>query len=367
MAGALIDIKDAEDDPILSVDDDDIGGLKARLNADVDGGNWGMQFGLAADMIGENDDASLYIYNAHGWSTILDMVTIRAGLIDPGVWVTDGWIDTNLSSGLGIRVEIHPMEGLNVGVFIPTPAGGDYIEDAIQGYGNEDGGMAFGFSYEQEDLFEVSAALRFRPSNEWDAYEEFAADILPMLHALAKITFNDPDLSYDDFLDGLKALMGLDDIEDEDDFVITAGFGYYGVPNLSIYAGLLVEYISSDADTKTSIGLNADYDVTEQLSAGLELGIVLWDGFFSFEFTPSVTYVLSEEISVGAGITGILAENFDEDIALASIGADLWAQYDIGNSYIKLGYGFTSTTEDFSPTGDSFVDHYIRLLFGYSF
>ena len=391
VTGALIQLGDSYDDPVIAADDDDDGrAIRARLNADVDGGNWGVQLGIGADwqgIPGINEDAvdaifavakqvdpdytraelmdaigdnlrsaafmgtledfsffgfggNLYLYNAHGWGTIADMATIRAGLIDPGVWTVGGWVDENISSGLGIRLEIHPMEGLSLGAFIPTPYGGDVLEDSFKN------GFGMGFSYAQEELFEISAGFGLYISDPVFAFTGTAlpADILALISSLGSMT-------------GWTVLPG------EEEMKVIAGFGFYGVENLSVYVGLAALNLLEADDPTIKIGLNAGYDVTEQLNAALEAGFTLCDGIQEIEFTPSVTFLATEEISLGASVTGVMKNDDSDDLGLSNFKGDLWAQYNIGNSYIKAGYGFDFATKDF----DDATDHYIRLLFGYSF
>jgi len=373
--GALIQLGDSYDDPVIKADDDDDDrAIRARLNAEVDGGNWGLQLGIGADWKSPSfdqdafdvvfaaataagstdtldefmekygkeftdiDDVSvggnLSLYNAHGWGTIADMATVRAGLIDPGVWTVGGWVDENISSGLGIRVEIHPMEGLSLGAFIPTPYGGNVLEDSFKD------GFGMGFSYAQEDLFEFSAGFGLYIS---DPVFGFVGDDITNLTQLA---------DFDNWY-----------TPGEEEMKVIVGFGFYGVENLSVYVGLAALDLLEADDPTIKIGLNADYVVTDQLGVALEAGFTLCDGIQEIEFTPSVTFLATEDISLGAGVTGVLKNDDSDDLGLSNFKADLWVQYDIGNSFIKAGYGFDVGTKDFADA----TDHYIRLLFGYAF
>ena len=324
--GALIQLGDSYDDPVIAADDDDDGrAIRARLNANVDGGNWGLQLGIGADWKSPSFDqdafdtvfdalfaaefaldptldkdefydklmdrakedfesldefsfgGNLTLYNAHGWGTIADMVTVRAGLIDPGVWTVGGWVDENISSGLGIRLEIHPMEGLSLGAFIPTPYGGNVLEDSFKD------GFGMGFSYAQEGVFELSAGFGMYVSDDVFAY--VGDDI------------TDPDELGRDNWDYLPG---------EEEMKVIVGFGFYGVENLSVYVGLAALNLLEADDPTIKIGLNAGYDVSAQLNAALEAGFTLCDGIQEIEFTPSVTFLATEDISVGAGVTGVL-------------------------------------------------------------
>jgi len=355
VSGVLIQLGDGYEDPVIRGDDDDDDrAVRARLNAEVDGGNWGAQLGIAADFRAygsfvdglfdnsgnvdpnweEPEDfnaggqgANLYLYNAHAWGTIADMFTIRAGLIDPGVWTVGGWVDENISSGLGLRFEIHPIEGLNIGAFIPAPLSSDTpptLENNFSGRNFRGDGFGAGFSYAQEGLFEVSAGFGVGPSDSGNA---------PADHYDGTLIF---------------------------------GAGYYGVENLSVYVGLGVYDLIEADDPTILIGLNVGYDVTPELNAFLEVGVTMFDGLEEIWIDPGLTYAVSEDVSVGFDVGLTLAENPDEDLALKSVEPFLWAQYGIGNAFVKFGYGFTLTTEDFAG-GDSSLDHKIGLWFGASF
>jgi hypothetical protein len=59
--------------------------------------------------------------NVHGWVSFADdMVLITAGLVDSNPWANfgGGWDGQNYAQGTGVRVELRPMDGLNVGFFL---------------------------------------------------------------------------------------------------------------------------------------------------------------------------------------------------------------------------------------------------------
>ena len=310
--------------------------LKFRLNLDVADDVWGIEAGIGRG--DENAPNRFWVYNAHGWVDPIEMLKIRAGLIDPGIWGIGGEIDTNLANGLGIRFELSPMEGLSLGVFLGDGSNGD-PEQLLETYFKNM--TAFGFSYAQEDLFEVSAAFR---------------------------------LLYDE-----------SNVGDEEDGEMIIGLGFYGVENLSVYVGVHMTNLINDADVGTRIALDVGYDVTDQIWVGLladlSMGTLIYemdDGFGNvinvpvedartLILKPKVSFAATEDITVGAELPVLL--DFTEDAEVFSgIGLDLWGQYNIGNSWIKAGYGFAFTPEDANyATGEAIVDHYIKLVFGFSF
>jgi len=363
-----------------SADDDDDGrAVRARLNADVNDGNWGAQLGIQANYVDDNYGTTLDLYNAHGWATILDMVTIRGGLIDPGVWTVGGWVDKNVSSGLGLRVEAHPIEGLNIGVFIPAALTGAETDHAFIGKNVRSEGFAVGFSFEQEDFFKVSAAFG--------------------LYGVS----NPEDYGY---LPGEEGYSGK----------IIFGAGYYGMPGLGVYVGLEVADIINgqtyyDEKAKanedkgyTRIGLNVDYDVTPELHVFLEAGVQLngvvyapvfdieqnASGLALVEIKPGLTYAVTEDFQAGFDVKLTLKKNPIEwapgmhgqtgepsdSLGLSNIAPTLFGKYSIGNAWIKLLYGLDFVTADYSIngewkdskwSGDSSMFHKIGLFVGASF
>ncbi|MDR1374864.1 MAG: hypothetical protein LBJ24_07820 [Treponema sp.] len=183
------DENDAEAASIGFYNDED-DGYVTRLDLDfaLTKANYGVKIGLRNDWLGGPDgtmrpvlDAAgtptgtfimvtstgLGIYNAYTWADFYrDIINIKFGLIDDVAWATEGDEEFQVSKGVGLRVEIKPIQGLNAGVFLPLP---DFINDAYAK--DEFGGIpsaklkhvfpeaAFGGSYEH-DLFNMAAGFK---------------------------------------------------------------------------------------------------------------------------------------------------------------------------------------------------------------
>jgi len=60
----------------------------------------------------------------YGWVKFLDMITIKAGLVDDGTWQTADYIyNDDQSEGAGVLVRVSPIKGLDIGAggFVATP------------------------------------------------------------------------------------------------------------------------------------------------------------------------------------------------------------------------------------------------------
>jgi len=316
--GLFFHFGDSFDDPMVELDNDDDAAAKIEFGIGYDAGNWGASIGMSAVKGNYKDDYGnvvdpkdepLHFYDAHGWIRFIDIIKVSAGLIDPGVWNTGGWVDRNLSSGGGVRVEVEPIDGLNLGAKFgfATPWGPDTIQDFFQE-------TAFGFSFDG-GAFELSAAAKL--------YSEAT-------------TGGDMDME------------------------ATAGFGFYGLDIVSIYLGAAFEDLLGDADVTTLIGLNLDFDLGA-LGAGLEVGLTMVDGLQEAYVCPSVSFGVNNNITVGGDIGFTFKDN--DGLALAEIGPGVYLEYTLGGATFTPGFGATIMTADF---GDS-TDLYLKFIFGFSF
>jgi len=357
--GVFINLGDDFDDPIAYVDDDDEGvPAFAKLLGAYDAGDWGVNIGFKAavgDLSGVGDAGVLaafaaQAYDAHGWLKFADgLLTLRAGLIDPGVWyLGDNWVDdnpgTNLSSGPGVRAEITPMDGLNVGVRLGFPGLIAGVVDDGVGFGLDGKptklsdffkSTVIGFSYDP-GAFKLAAAIKLRAEAGVDPYTQG---------------------------------------DDSSDAILTAGFGITPMDNLDVLISARIDHLlgSADADPKIWLGQNIDFKLSDQLGVGIELGEVLSDGLKWFHARPFVTFGVSEAVSVGAEIP-VNMEDVGNDLGLANLGANLWAKYTIGGGWVKFGYGFQKVSKDYGKgidqssdfSGDS-LNHGIKIICGFDF
>ena len=339
--GLKIDIQDASDDVMIWSDDDDTNeGVRARLNLEVADENWGVQLGFGAN-ISEGTGNSAFVYNAHGWMDFLNnMIRVRAGYIDPGVWTTKGPEDFNVSSGLGVRLEVMPIEGLSVGATLKFDNDMDMEGSGIGGAATMTVQQFFqetalGFSFSMPDMMGLYIAAGLQLDSDYNGNDKemqmiFGLGISPM--------------------DALSI-----NVEAQ-------------ISNLGDYSKQgwmwLIEKVSYKVMDNFTVALRMDQKFQDK-----DIGFA--NDFFKtwLKFEPTAEYGITEQISVGAGIplTIEAGKAGKEDMGFSSLVLDVWGKYAIGGAFVKVGYGFTFTTEDFSTTGESYADHYIRLLFGYSF
>ena len=330
--GAFIELGDDYDDPIIYADDDDSGdAVHGWIHAKYDAGDWGLQVGSVAS-IESGDGAGAVFYDAHGWIKFLSgMLTVRGGLIDPAVWNTGGEIDENVSSGLGIRVEVEPIDGLNIGAFFSYVDGlsgdsaaqtGDKIADFFQE-------TAIGFSY-TADFFNVSAALKlFSEASNIDIRDKKTAAGDTDMKLIFALGF--PNIAGINILvDG--AVYGLGDFSNVGELVVYEEFDF-GVTNALKVGILLGEKYAGNSDV----------------------------GFYYFLAKPWVEFGVNDNVTVGASVP-ITMEKADS-LGFASLGVNLWAKYAIGGAWLKGGYGFMMRTADY---GDS-LNHYVQIVFGFEF
>jgi hypothetical protein len=99
---------------------DDHGPTRVELNGNYAAENYGAKIGIRSNVPGDLVPfSSIFIYNAYVWSEFLnDIINVKAGLIDDAAWNTGGPEDFNVSNGGGLRIEVKPIAGLNVGVML---------------------------------------------------------------------------------------------------------------------------------------------------------------------------------------------------------------------------------------------------------
>jgi len=102
----------------------DDAGNRFALTALYNKRNYGLKSSVELNGGGFNDwDPGVKFVNLYGWFELLDSkLRFTVGRIDDSVWNAPGAEDFNYSTGLGLRFEAKPMDGLNVGLFL-RPAG----------------------------------------------------------------------------------------------------------------------------------------------------------------------------------------------------------------------------------------------------
>jgi hypothetical protein len=326
--GFQIDVIDGADDiGIYATDDDVPTPVKARLGLTYTDGPWGLKLGTGAN-IGSESGTSMFVHNAYGWMDFVDgMLNIKAGLIDDNVWDTGGEYDDGVATGGGVRLEILPIEGLNLGAFFTYPDPAKVSATKIANFFQE---TAFGFSFDG-GIFDVAAAIK--------------------LHS--------EECEYTSF-DGM-------------DMRLVFAFGFTGIPGLTLRVDGGVEHLAKYSDAgEATIWEEVDFALGP-LSVGLharELLLGYGDiALAEVEVKPLVEYAVSDSVSVGADVPVVMAD-IGDGLGLGSFGVNAWCKYSLGGAWLKAGYGFTSWQKDYGVDfegGDAALNHYIRLIFEYSF
>jgi hypothetical protein len=101
--------------------DNDDTNTRVDLNLAFTKDFYGAKVGLRSDDFAQT---KIGIYNAYVWAGFLnDVLGIKFGLIDDSAWATEGDEEFHYSTGGGLRLEVKPIEGLNVGVLLTLPGG----------------------------------------------------------------------------------------------------------------------------------------------------------------------------------------------------------------------------------------------------
>lgn len=305
---------DHEEANVTADDDDDGNPIVATLGATYAAEDWGIVTKVKGRF---NDTAGdVFFSNAYGYMDFLGgMLNVKGGYIQDGVWSNAGpWIDDNgLSNGGGARIEVKPIDGLNIGALLTFPNGGAEA-GTIANFFQQ---TAFGFGFDG-GVFNVAATMRLY--SEEDAY---AGEL---------------------------------------DAALAANFGFSGIEIVTIDIGAWIDHLIGEANTYIKLTETFGFNVMDGLGLTLHLIQEFEDGLKVFQISPRVEFAVSDALSIGLGVDAAMRDAGD-GLGLADIGVDLWGKYAIGGSSIKAGYGFDMLTADY---GDS-LNHYIKVIFGYSF
>jgi len=107
---------------------------------------------------------------AYGWVRLLDMFTIKAGLVDDGVWVSgDVIFDDDNTEGTGLLLRATPVSGLDLGVgaYLASYAGSgsnNILPVLPTQFALDEAKYTFNLAYTAPGLFRLMGS--FRPANE---------------------------------------------------------------------------------------------------------------------------------------------------------------------------------------------------------
>jgi hypothetical protein len=345
------DDDDNDPDPTIEFFNDDADtATRFQLGASYTNGNYGAVFRLRADIA----SGTAVNYSAYAWGKFVnDMLKVSAGTIHDGVWGTGGYKNWDVG-GNGVRFEVTPLAGLNLGVIFRVPA--NTLKDIkAEDFFNE---TAFGANY-KSDLFSIGGAV----------FLDSKGDVNAQLETIEKAGLEDA------FGDSYKAATGKDfsnrptptpdtgDAADADDgkgIVAQMGVSVSPIPGLKISAegrgrnlgdfdkygywwfneqvtyqvleklevAVLAKQFIFGKDLNVTLGTGSKelkphlqfipsvgYDLFDNLNIGLEATIGAWQDVYKTElnFTPGLTYTVGKGASVGAYYDlGIKTPDYDK-------------------------------------------------------
>jgi hypothetical protein len=327
--------------------------LRLDLNGAYTNNNYGIVFRLRADPAGFATPAGgvagglwEVAHQAYGWITFVDeIIKVSAGKIDDGTWKTGG-LENYGVNGTGIRIEIAPITGLNLGIMLRAPT--DVTNTTFKNFLSE---TAFGAKYES-DLFWVAGALLLDSTA--DGLEGLGDDLgvkgagNPLGNLPAGAVDSDHGLVFQAGA-GVKPIPGLEvSIEgkaynaskfaDYGYFVLDEKVGYKLLSD-KLEVGLKSYQYFFGKDWSKGInfsgpGYNADpdaslkpyieltpyvsYDVLDTLNVGVSatIGFLKDTIDYYFGLKPSLTYKVAEKAKIVA-FYNFEALNFYEDMEIA--------------------------------------------------
>lgn len=370
--GLLIDAPNGTKGQTVGLYNDGDDGYVTRLdlNFSLTKEDYGVVVGLRNDWLGGPDgkehtvfdtsgnptgtayaqDSTFGIYNAYVWADFAkDLVKLTFGVIDDGVWKTEGDEGFGVATGNGLRVEVKPITGLNAGIFLTVPdAGEDYgpYEYPFKYFLPE---TAIGAGYEA-DLFNVALGVKFDSNG-----DEFAGDNPTDGTGNGFDTAGTPPGSVQSDIDeasrngGQRAYLGfsvkaienlklvfegqlynlgaysdvgfgwLDEVVEYATGKITAGL----VATQYFYSSPLAEWAANDvggnADEKASFYLKfkpyGEYAVNDAVAVGVGIPFAFWKNAIKYDISvePYVTYKLADTASIGLVYKWNVAEKDNDD------------------------------------------------------
>jgi hypothetical protein len=296
-------------DPTIEFFNDDADTpTRFQLGANYTNGNYGAVFRLRADI--GSTTGTLINYSAYAWGKFFnDVLKVSAGKVHDGVWGSNGLKNWGVD-GDGVRLEITPLEGLNLGVMFRAPG----LESTAKQFFNE---TAFGFNY-KTDLFAVGASLVL----------DGDADGLQEIEKFGGDKFVPTPANDDDKDKGMSAAAGVSITPIPGLKVSAEGrgrnlgdfdkYGYWWFNEQATYqlleklevAVLAKQFIFGkdlfgiDSERKAHLQFipSVGYDLSDNLNVGLEATIGLWKDVYKTElaFTPGLTYTVGSGASIGA-------------------------------------------------------------------
>ena len=124
---------------------------RLRLNADYTNGDFGVHFRLQTN---DATTTAFSITHAVVWGNLFNnMATFKAGLLNDAAWATPYNSFGSLDGKTGVQIQVKPIKGLNVGVFMPLDT------TKLVPAGNVPKDMTFAGKYSISGIADVVAGL----------------------------------------------------------------------------------------------------------------------------------------------------------------------------------------------------------------
>jgi hypothetical protein len=341
------------EDPVIAFYNDDAGKLfRIDLTGAYTNENYGVVLRLRAqaNAFGAPTSVSQAIsfHQAYGWATFLnDVLKISAGIIDDGTWKTGG-VENWGVSGKGVRFELAPLAGLNLGVLLQVP-GGNANGNIVDGFTAKDffAETAIGASY-ASDLFSIGGAILLDGQGD-------NLQVIGNLGPFQGVGTGDASGDPGEYVIGLADVDADGKIKDTDKgLTFQAGVAVTPIAGLAITAegrarnmGDFAKYGWFWLNEKVSYGALLDEKLTVAVKAtqniwGEDFGkavSALPDGLKPhLQFTPSVGYAVLDNVDVGLEATiGLWPDVYATDFSIKpSVGYAIGAGASI-NAFYELG------------------------------
>jgi hypothetical protein len=336
--------------------DNDGVGSRARIQGTYDADTYGAKVGIGTDF---DPSATVSVYNAYAWYNFLNnVINAKAGLIDDGVWTTGGPEDWGLATGAGVRVEVTPIEGLNVGLFLTNS--GDISPFVGSGGGDIAGDFlketAFGASY-TSDLFDVSLTFKLDSEADDETVDNDGDNVADWVVHEDRKPGNAAKPNYA----GLTSPIDTDIAHEA-----ILGFAFKGLPALTAKAEVRASALGAFSDVGT---IWANEDVAYRVLEPLNVGAVITEYYYVntdaaklfLQVKPYVEYQVNEPISVGLEVPVYFQDKYTK----LGLGGKPWVKYAFSDdAYIKAFYNLDYRKPD---GADAVTNHTVQLDFVVSF
>jgi hypothetical protein len=314
------------------------------------------------------------VYNAYVWADFAnDLVNVKLGKIDDGVWKTEGDEEFGVATGDGLRVEVKPIPGLNAGIFLTVPAGGDaivngqtiaadkYYKYPFKYFLPE---TALGASY-KADLFNVAFGVKFDSNGDGYAYDnpvdgsEFVSVDPDNNSGSLEFIGGDRDKS---LTGGQRAYFGASIKAVENlKAVIEAQFYNLGAFNSVGYTWFdeVIEYAVASNITAGLVATQFFYATPLANTVGEggdKAGIFL-------KFKPYGEYGVNDAVAVGVGVPFA----FQKNVKKYSIGVEPYVTYKLADT-ASIGFVYKwNVSEVDADDSDPDFNQKVQINFNYSF